>query len=157
MVRVKYVSLHHHSTFSEVHICDTDCEVISLGVGRPPTPWCKRFADKIVYQDDCWLWKNVIGRTDAQRNRLNFATGVPGVPHSMDACRWIYEKTIGWFPQHLTIDHVICNDWRCVNPFHMEPVTNAENNSRYASIRSEWTERDELGRFAGRRTPNGVR
>ena len=145
--------------FEDVHRCDHLCEVTWIGIGRPPASWCKRFSSKIVYADDgCWLWKSAIGKPCSKRNRLNFAPNMPGIfPHAVDACRWIYEQVIRKIDKGNQIDH-LCENWRCVNPFHLDQCTNLENNKRYRATRASWTLRDSLGRFAGRKeAPNGVR
>lgn len=142
--------------FADLHICDELCETKYSGFGRPPTPWCVRFAKKIVYiENGCWLWRSAIGKLDKERNRLNFSLRQGDLHEKfgciqMDACRWIYQRVIGAIPEGLQLDHFYCNNWRCVNPYHLEPVTHLENNSRYAPIRATWTIHDSFGRFAGR-------
>ena len=42
------------------------------------------------------------------------------------AHRWAYEYFVGPIPQDLVIDH-LCRNTSCVNPNHLEPVTNKEN------------------------------
>lgn len=142
--------------FEDAHTCDVWCEVAPLGIGQPPKPWCERFQSKILYIDDCWIWKSAQNKTDSQRNRLNFSTRstlfqLAGLPCAVDACRWIYERTIDQIPSGLTIDHFVCENWRCVNPFHLEPVTNLENQKRYRKTRSNWVIRRADGTFAGRK------
>lgn len=44
----------------------------------------------------------------------------------MLAHRWMYEQTYGPIPDGLVIDH-LCRVRLCVNPDHLEPVTDAEN------------------------------
>lgn len=141
--------------FWGIHECDELCVVKYYGVGRPPTPWCKRFASHILYIDECWIWENVVDKRDCERNRLNFSLRCGDLAdrvgnYQIDACRWIYERVVGPIPDGLQLDHFFCNNWRCVHPYHTEPVTNLENNSRYASTRATWTQRDSLGRFNGR-------
>ncbi|WKW85244.1 HNH endonuclease [Mycobacterium phage Aikoy] len=141
--------------FSDIHECDSLCAATYSGVGRKPKPWCERFADKLVYVGECWLWRAAVDKLDNERNRLNFSLRQGDLHerfgcNSMDACRWIYQRVIGEIPEGLQLDHFYCNNWRCVNPFHLEPVTNLENNSRYAEIRAKWTVRDSSGKFAGR-------
>lgn len=135
----------------EGHVCDQDCEVSWCGVGRPPKPWCERFASKFeVDSFGCFIWISSAGKTDAQRNRLNFATNVAGEPGATDACRWIYRKMVGPIPDGMEIDHT-CEDWRCVNWRHLEPVTRLENNRRYRDTRASWTIRDHEGKIRGRK------
>jgi hypothetical protein len=72
--------------------------------------------------DECWLWQ---GSTTAQYGygRMH----VKGLP--VPAHRIAYELLIAEIPPGLHIDH-LCLNPRCVNPWHMEPVTNAENARR---------------------------
>lgn len=69
----------------------------------------------------CWLW---IGALRAN-GRGNFWDGTAYVaPY-----RYSYVLHIGPIPKDLTIDH-LCFEPRCVNPAHLEAVTQAENNRR---------------------------
>lgn len=49
------------------------------------------------------------------------------------AHRVIYEETLGPIPAGLTLDH-LCRNRTCVNPSHLEPVTNRENILRGESL-----------------------
>lgn len=69
----------------------------------------------------CWLW------TGAQ-----FKKGYGQFPNdgrSVSAHRWAYERLEGPIPEGLVIDH-LCRVPACVNPAHLEPVTQWENTMR---------------------------
>jgi HNH endonuclease len=77
----------------------------------------------------CWLWT---GNLTCKGYAADFSVdGRSTKPH-----RWSYEHFIGPIPVGLTIDH-LCLVKSCVNPFHLEPVTNAENLRRRAERRTQ--------------------
>jgi hypothetical protein len=80
----------------------------------------KRFWAKVDRQgaDGCWLWKGYRGRDGYGRININ---GTQVVAH-----RWAYEDAIVPIPAGLQIDH-LCRVRACVNPGHLEPVTQREN------------------------------
>lgn len=85
-----------------------------------------RFGRKYLPLDDgCWLW---IGST-AGHGYGEFYDGQRKVP----AHRWAYEHFIGPIPDGLQLDH-LCRVRPCVNPEHLEPVTQAENIRRGAAV-----------------------
>ena len=57
---------------------------------------------------------------------LSLGRGVTMLAH-----RWSYEHFVGPIPDGLVIDH-LCRVRHCVNPDHLEPVTNEENLRRGA-------------------------
>lgn len=74
----------------------------------------------------CWLWTaNTTGATGYGRFYPGGDYGTRGVV----AHRYSYETAVGPIPDGLQIDHLCCVK-RCVNPAHLEPVTNAENSRR---------------------------
>jgi len=80
-----------------------------------------RFLAKIERRDgadaaECWRWKAAAGRY----GRFDVA-GKLTLAH-----RTAYRLFVGEIPAGLTIDH-LCRETLCVNPFHLEPVTVAEN------------------------------
>lgn len=69
-------------------------------------------------QDKCWLWGGSIHTNDYgimyyEKKRYR-------------AHRFVYEALVGAIPEGLVLDH-LCRVTRCVNPEHLEPVTNKEN------------------------------
>ena len=66
--------------------------------------------------DGCWLWT---AGTDGRY-------GIFQIRRSIKAHRFAYEDEVGPIPDGLVLDH-LCAVKRCVNPAHLEPVTQAEN------------------------------
>jgi len=73
-------------------------------------------------ENGCWIWP---GYKDAKGY---------GKFRSTTAYRWVYEELRGPIPEGMQLDH-LCRVPACVNPDHLEPVTNAENmRRRYALV-----------------------
>lgn len=73
-------------------------------------------------ENECWLW---LGSPKARYGVFSLGTS----EGSAGAHRIAYEFLRGPIAPGLTIDH-LCRVPRCVNPWHMEPVTQGENNRR---------------------------
>lgn len=75
------------------------------------------FLSKIEKTDSCWLWKGA----KQSRGYGNYKSKL--------AHRVSYEMHIGNIPDGLTLDHK-CKNRICVNPSHLEPVSQYINNMR---------------------------
>ena len=78
--------------------------------------------------EGCWPW---IGTAKGNGYGMIVHNGVRWLAH-----RLAYELQVGPIPSGLQIDH-LCRNRGCVNPAHMEPVTNRENGLRGISPAAE--------------------
>ena len=81
----------------------------------------ERFWEKVEKTDGCWRW---LGATTKGYGQFWDNKRSPAKAH-----RVAYEMCVGPIPEGLHIDHLCCNPI-CVNPEHLEPVTNRENVQR---------------------------
>jgi hypothetical protein len=72
--------------------------------------------------DGCWIWT-------AARNPGGYGITKRKKDGTSLAHRWVYELLAGPIPPGLHIDH-LCKTKACVNPAHLEPITQAEHNRR---------------------------
>ena len=85
-----------------------------------------RFWSKVyAHENGCWVWRGSIdsggyGRVWGGGSRKD------GTGRLVPAHRWSYEALVGIVPLGLQSDH-LCRNRACVNPAHIEPVTNREN------------------------------
>lgn len=92
---------------------------MELGDRRLPP----RFWAKIEPLGECWIWTGALGGPSEQYGYIK----VDG--RALRAHRVSYEAAHGAIPAGLQIDH-LCRARACVNPAHLEPVTNRENSMR---------------------------
>jgi len=69
---------------------------------------------------DCWEWTGAL-RTGYGAVRIGKRL------HYVH--RWVYEDMIHPIPEGLLLDH-LCLNRICANPYHLDPVTDAENKRR---------------------------
>lgn len=82
----------------------------------------QRFWSKVDKTATCWNW---FGGTNDKNYGL-FELGT----RKIYVHRYSYELLVRTIPKGLELDH-LCENSRCVNPEHLEPVTHMENVRRY--------------------------
>lgn len=76
----------------------------------------------------CWIWTSVVnsGGYGEFTKRVGGSRTPDTRVFRWRAHRVAYELTVGPIPEGLVLDH-LCRVVRCVNPAHLEPVTQREN------------------------------
>jgi hypothetical protein len=87
--------------------------------------WNKPFPEYTVedrgYTTPCWIW---------QHSRSSWGYGrILKDGREYRAHRVVYERHRGPIPEGLVLDH-LCRVVECVNPDHLDPVTDGENSKR---------------------------
>jgi hypothetical protein len=88
-----------------------------------------RFYNKFTVSiDGCWIWN---------ASKLKIGYGLFSNEHrkTVTAHRWIYERTKGAIPPDLIIDH-ICRNPSCVNPDHLQAITQSNNIKRSLLVKA---------------------
>lgn len=89
-------------------------------------------ANIIVRPDGCWIWtgSRVRGYGIVKRERF------PGFgPTCVPAHRDVWELRVGPIPEGRVLDH-LCRSRSCVNPDHLDPITQRENLLRSPTTRA---------------------
>lgn len=92
-----------------------------------------RFSSRYVIDENgCWVW--TAGATKAGYSQITYQRT------KFYGHRLSYEHFVGPIPDGLVIDH-LCRNTRCVNPTHLEPVTDRENILRGDTIPARYAAR----------------
>jgi hypothetical protein len=102
----------------------------------------QRFFDLVDVTDGCWMWQGM--RIWSGYGRFSI------LRRPIAAHRWAYEFCIGPIPEGLTIDH-LCRTRACVNPNHLEAVTNLVNVRRGTPYRRNFARRSTARGRTGER------
>lgn len=109
-----FMQTHHPERHQQ--FCSPQC------ARQPKLPEADRFWPKVQGQPNgCWTW---LGGKNSNGYGV-FGHGPRGSGF-VKAHRWAYEFLVGTIPKGLQIDH-LCRNRICVNPTHLEPVTQREN------------------------------
>jgi hypothetical protein len=90
-------------------------------VADPVVDPLKRFIASTDFTEACWLWRG-------NKFPAGYGQFVVGKSSNL-AHRWIYQVLVGPISEGLVLDH-LCGTPSCVNPEHLEPVTQQVNTLR---------------------------
>lgn len=117
--------------------------------GRKEPP-LKRLLDKTRFNTETGCWEWTAARTNGGYGAFRLE-GVASVAH-----RVLYSLLVCELPADLHLDH-LCRNTICVNPDHLEPVTQQENNRRAGAARTHCVQGHEYTAANTYRRRNGSR
>jgi hypothetical protein len=79
--------------------------------------------------DECWLWTGAVDKGGYGRGRIRTSTETSTLAH-----RQAFHQLRAPIPAGLELDH-LCHQARCVNPWHLEPVTSVVNLARRRPVK----------------------
>lgn len=125
--------------------------------GKVPTPVADRILAKVEKLTECGCWI-FMGGLHLGYGQVGVGSKADGTRRGTTAHRALYEALRGPVPPGLELDH-LCRVRSCVNPDHLEPVTQQENNRRGMSLTAIHARKACCPRCGGayRRYPNGTR
>lgn len=82
------------------------------------------------YATPCWIWQ-------LWRSKEGYGHMSDGTGRQRPAHRVMWENVNGPVPAGLQLDH-LCRQPPCVNPDHLEPVTNGVNSRRGSTTKLDW-------------------
>jgi len=98
-----------------------------------------RFRSKfVVHVAGCWEWTAAI--TDTGYGIYYVGRNAEGRKVNVRAHRFAYEALVAPIPEGLQLDH-LCRNRACINPAHLEPVTQIENIRRGEGMGAKWARR----------------
>ena len=104
--------------------------------GPKPRPLHERFAAHVEWTPTCWIWRGNVHSSGYGHIREH-GRGY----RVLRAHRVSYEIHNGPIPEGLVLDH-LCRNTRCVNPDHLEAVTQYENMLRGEAPAAKAARRD---------------
>jgi hypothetical protein len=97
------------------------------GKGRLPLPPIERLLARLRVEPETGCWHS--GYAPVNKGYIQIVYVENGKRARVMGHRLTYEHFVGPIPEGLTLDH-LCRNTSCVNPYHLEPVTNRENGLR---------------------------
>ena len=119
------ISKHKYGNYKNKFCSKTCSGKFARGKPKKRKPAINRFMEKVSIQDNgCWEW--VGAKIPRGYGRFGWFDEVKQKHITGYAQRWSYEYYIDEIPKGLVIDH-LCKNTSCVNPHHLEIVTQKEN------------------------------